>query len=68
MPSWADYASWVIYGMALLYAGFYVSPQLIARDEKDAEGRSQNWSILKNNHRLVYEKLAEIEKRLDEKK
>lgn len=65
MPSWADYARWVTNGGALLYLFYYIAPSIAAAGEKAVKKTALNWNTMTTTQRHIYNKVVEIEKRLD---
>lgn len=68
MPSWSDYAGWVLNAGALLYGYYFVWPQMVAASEETGKATGRNWNTVTRNQRCMYDKLVEVEKRLEEKK
>ena len=65
MPSWSDYAGWVLIAAAVFYVYYYVWPRIAAGVERNRKQRAQHWHSMESKHQLILNKIVEIEKRLD---
>lgn len=68
MPSWADYAGWVSNAGAVLYGYYFIWPQMVAASEEAGKATARNWNTVATNQRRMYDKLVEVEERLEKER